>query len=106
MGQYISHDDLKILEDSSYYHFPYSKELELSAWFGYNAKNFDYYNGNRFFKISRKYYPDYTRGILWGYWHNPIISESESESYSDSDDSTVRYSDDSTVRYSEDERVF
>ena len=70
MGQYISRDDLRILEDSSYYYFPYNKDLELSAWFGYNAKNFDYYNGNRFFKISRRHYPEYTRGYVYGYWYN------------------------------------
>ena len=79
MGAYISSDDLKILEDSSYYHFPYNKELELSAWFGHNAKNFDYYNGNRFFKISRRHYPEYTAGKIWGYWYNPIEEEVEEE---------------------------
>lgn len=81
MGAYISKEDLNILEDSSYYHFPYSKELELSAWFGYNAKNFDYYNGNRFCKISRRHYPEYTPGKIWGYWYNPleIIEEEEEE---------------------------
>jgi len=81
MGQYISRDDLRILEDSSYYHFPYNKSLELSAWYGYNAKNFDYYNGNRFCKISRKHYPEYTRGYLFGYWYNPIetIEEDKEE---------------------------
>ena len=82
MGNYISKDDLRILEDSSYYHFPYVKELKLSAWYGYNAKNFDYYNGNRFCKISRRHYPEYTPGKIWGYWYAPIetIEEEEEES--------------------------
>ena len=82
MGNYISRDDLRILEDSSYYHFPYNNDLKLSAWFGYNAKNFDYYNGNRFCKISRRHYPEYTRGVVWGYWYNPIetIQEEEEDS--------------------------
>lgn len=79
MGQYISKEDLKILEDSSYYSFPYNSQLELSGWTGHNAKNFDYYNGNRFCKISRRHYSDYTRGYLWGYWYEGNISEEEEE---------------------------
>jgi len=70
MGAYISSEDLRILEDSSYYSFPYNSQLKLSAWSGHNAKNFDYYNGNRFCKISRRHYPEYTRGILFGYWYS------------------------------------
>lgn len=81
MGAYISSEDLRILEDSSYYSFPYNSQLKLSAWSGHNAKNFDYYNGNRFCKISRRHYPEYTRGIVWGYWYAPIetIEEEDSE---------------------------
>lgn len=88
MGQYISKDDLRILEDSSYYSFPYNSQLKLSAWSGHNSKNFDYYNGNRFCKISRRHYPEYTRGYIYGYWYapepipngyNPIEEEEEEE---------------------------
>ena len=80
----MSRDDSRILEDCSYYQFPCNNDLKLSPWFGYNAKNFDYYNGNRFFKISRKHYPEYTRGYLYGYWYSPIeIIEQEEEEEED-----------------------
>ena len=35
-----------------------------------NLKNKDYYTGDRYFKISRKYYPDYTRGYFYGYYQD------------------------------------
>lgn len=88
MGQYISKDDLRILEDSSYYSFPYNSQLKLSAWSGHNSKNFDYYNGNRFCKISRRHYPEYTRGYIYGYWYSPmeIIEEEDSENLTSTSD--------------------
>ncbi len=69
MGQYFTKEDLDLI-DSSYYHMPYSKDLQLSCWESYNAKNFEYYTGDRFFKISRKNYRDYTRGYCYGYYYN------------------------------------
>ena len=69
MGQYLSKDDLELI-DSSIYFMPYNKDLKLSCWESYNAKNFEYYSGDRFFKISRKNYRDYSRGIIWGYYYN------------------------------------
>ncbi len=35
------------------------------------GKNFEYYNGTRFFKVSRKHYRRYTRGYLYGYYEDP-----------------------------------
>ena len=69
MGNYFTKEELDLI-DSSYYYMPYSKELQLSCWSSYNAKNYDYYNGKRFFKVSRKYYSDYSRGIIFGYYYN------------------------------------
>jgi len=69
MGNYLSREDQELI-DSSIYHFPYSKDLKLSCWSTYNSKNFDYYNGKRFFKISRKNYRDYSRGYVFGYYYN------------------------------------
>ena len=70
MGIYLSRENEETILDSSVYHFPYNKELQLSCWETYNAKNWEYYNGNRFFKISRKNYRDYTRGLVYGYYYN------------------------------------
>jgi len=69
MGQNLSKEDLRILEETSYYHFPFSKELKSNYWDTYNAKNWEYYSGKRFFKVSRKNYRDYTRGYIWGYYY-------------------------------------
>ena len=69
MGNYLSREDLELI-DSSIYHCPYSKDLQLSCWECYNSKNFDYYNGKRFFKISRRYYSDYSKGFWYGYYYN------------------------------------
>ena len=78
MGQYLSKDDLELI-DSSIYHFPYNKDLQLSCWETYNAKNWSYYSGERFFKISRKNYRDYSRGYIYGYYYNGdgYVSEEE-----------------------------
>jgi len=68
MGAYNSREMI----ESSYYNFPYNNDLKLSAWEGHCAKNYGYYSGERFCKISRKYYPaSFTRGYIWGYWYNP-----------------------------------
>ena len=40
----------------------------FTAYDHIGGKNFEYYNGTRFFKISRKHYTQYTRGYLWGYY--------------------------------------
>jgi len=69
MGNYFTKEELYLI-DSSYYHMPRPKDLQLSRWSSYNAKNFDYYNGKRFFKISRKNYRDYQRGYVYGYYYN------------------------------------
>lgn len=88
MGQYISKEDFGILEDSSYYQFPYNKELGLSVWNGYKMnKNYDYYTGKRNFKVSRGLYTSYTRGWIYGYYYNPDDVYSFVDAYdADSDD--------------------
>jgi hypothetical protein len=71
MGQYLSKEDFGILEDSSYYQFPYNKELNLDVLNGYKmTKNYDYYSGKRNFKVSRGLYSSYTRGWIYGYYYN------------------------------------
>ena len=80
MGQYLTKEDIELIDSSSYF-FPYSKELKLSCWGSYNSKNFDYYNGKRFFKISRRHYRDYQRGYIYGYYYNGegYVSEDDDE---------------------------
>jgi hypothetical protein len=80
MGAYLSKEELELI-DSSYYNFPYNKDLKMSCWEKYNSKNFDYYNGKRFFKISRKHYSYYTRGLIYGYYYNGdgYVSDDEIE---------------------------
>lgn len=79
MGNYLTRQDEKILEDSSYYKFPYNPELRLSAWSGYNAKNYDYYSGKRFTKVSRSLYSSYSRGLIYGYYYFPYETEIQEE---------------------------
>jgi len=95
MGQYLGTQEFKELEDCSYYKFPYNKELKLSEWSGYNAKNYDYYNGKRMFKVSRSFYTDYNRGYLYGYYYNPYelagdIENEDNIDYDDDDDELER----------------
>ena len=33
-------------------------------------KNKEYYEGKRFFKVSRRHYREYTRGFIYGYYHD------------------------------------
>jgi hypothetical protein len=68
MGSWFSKEDL-ILEESSSQRLPYDRLLKMSEWDYVPAKNFDYYAGKRFTKISRRFYPEYTRGYLYGYWY-------------------------------------
>jgi len=32
--------------------------------------NYKYYTGERFFKISRRFYPQFTRGYIFGYYEH------------------------------------
>jgi len=93
MGQYLGIQDFKDLEASSYYSFPYNKELKLSDWEGYNAKNYDYYSGKRMFKVSRSLYTEYDRGYLYGYYYNPYELardiEDEDDMKDDDDDAEL-----------------
>tara|TARA_R100000951_G_C2545068_1_gene150612 strand:- start:93 stop:371 length:279 start_codon:yes stop_codon:yes gene_type:complete len=36
----------------------------------FEGKNKAYYEGKRFFKISRRHYREYTRGFIYGYYHD------------------------------------
>ena len=58
------------LEDAMPHQFEWNRRLKLSAWDYHNPKNFDYYTGERFFKISRRFYPQYTRGYIYGYYED------------------------------------
>ena len=82
MGNYFTKEELDLI-DSSVYHMPYSKDLQISCWEKYNAKNFDYYNGKRFFKISRKNYRDYQVGFVFGYYYNGenYVSDDDEDEY-------------------------
>jgi len=65
MGSYYSSD----LEMQDYDHtrqnYPY-------CWKRIGSKNFDYWNGKRYTKISRGFYPHlYSNGYLWGRVYNP-----------------------------------
>ncbi len=72
MGNYFSREEERILEECKYYQYPYVKDLKLSVWGGYYMdKNFDYYNGKRFTKVSRSLYPYYNRGLIYGYYYFP-----------------------------------
>ena len=67
MGAYPS----KLVEDFQP-HSNSSYEYNLHEWQYTKPKNWDYYNGKRFFKISRSLYPDqYERGVLYGYSYLP-----------------------------------
>ena len=51
-----------------------SIEHKISEWTVFPPKNSEYYDGTRFFKVPRHLYPQYTKGIFYGYnesidWH-------------------------------------
>ena len=86
MGQYLSREDFRKLEECKYYEFPYVKDLKLSAWDGYYMdKNYDYYTGARCTKVSRALYPSYTRGYLYGYYYTPDMPSIQEEDPYDAD---------------------
>jgi len=57
-----------------------SKEHRISAWEELEPKNSEYYDGTRFFRVSRNLYPSYTRGWIYGYnydndyWYDSLIT--------------------------------
>jgi len=67
MGQYISkHKEELIVED-------YEKRLQPFplCWRDIGTKNSEYYKGDRYFVISRQFYPHlYTKGYLYGRYYN------------------------------------
>lgn len=64
MGQYNSTLDL------DFYVHQWNTQEAPNAWKSTPPKNEDYYKGKRFFKISRKFYPQFTKGYLWGRYEN------------------------------------
>ena len=60
-----------------------SAEHRISAWEELPVKNAEYYDGTRFFKVSRNLYPSYTKGWLYGYkydndyWYETLITPME-----------------------------
>jgi len=42
----------------------------LTEWDNVGEKNFRYYTGQRFFRVSRRHYPQYTRGWIYGYYED------------------------------------
>ena len=49
-------------------HRNFSQEHDISAWERTPAKNADYYNGNRFFKVDESMYRCYQPGWVYGYY--------------------------------------
>ena len=68
MGETLSKTKL---EDFQSHEMDFNQKLKISAWDTHPPKNFDYYMGDRFTKISRRHYPEYIRGYLWGYYYDP-----------------------------------
>jgi len=64
MGQYNSTIDL------DFYGHQWNRLEAPNAWKHYPPKNEEYYKGKRFCKISRKFYPQFTPGWLWGRYEN------------------------------------
>jgi len=84
MGAYQSQD---ILEDFAAVRNE-SKEHKITEWDTNPPKNLNYYNGQRFFKVSRDLYPQYKKGWLYplfgysidpDYYKNILYSTDESE---------------------------
>lgn len=48
-----------------------SKQHKITEWDTNPPKNLNYYNGQRFFKVSRDLYPQYKRGWIFGYTIDP-----------------------------------
>lgn len=61
----------------------FSKEHRINEWYDQEPKNAEYYSGERFFKVSRNLYPDYTKGWLYGYnedtsyWHRVLTCDED-----------------------------
>jgi len=64
MGQYVSS---YVLEDFAI-NRNLSIEHDVKEWDVHEPKNVDYYDGKRFFKVSRSCYPNYVKGYLYGYY--------------------------------------
>lgn len=67
MGSWISRDE-PLLEDWNARNIGYSFTAGTSHWDKYEKpKNYEFYFGKeRFFKVSRRHYPQYTDGYIWG----------------------------------------
>lgn len=55
-------------------------EYPYGVWSYEKPKNFDYFFTNkRCFRISRKHYPEYTRGYFYGYYQDLDYWDKESD---------------------------
>jgi len=41
--------------------------MGITEWDAVKPKNYEYYSGERFVRIPRHLYPQYTKGYLYGY---------------------------------------
>ncbi len=48
----------------------YSEQHRINEWDECGVKNADYYLGKRFCKIPRHLYPQFQKGILFGYYED------------------------------------
>jgi hypothetical protein len=63
MGQYNSKYVLEDFKSNKNESFLYG----INYWNDFSPKNFDYYFNRPTTKISRKFYPEYERGLIYGY---------------------------------------
>jgi len=63
MGSEVS----KLETDTNGFNRNFSAEHKISAWIGLPPKNADYYNGQRFFKVSKDHYRCYQKGYIYGH---------------------------------------
>lgn len=57
-----------------------SKIHQITEWDNIGDKgNYKYYNGERFFRVSRRHYPQFKRGYLWGYYEKALPQPKEEE---------------------------
>jgi len=66
MGQYLSLSNFELERELFYDAHQWNRQEPPNIWTSYPPKNIDYYEGKRFTKISRGYYPQFTKGYLWG----------------------------------------
>jgi len=58
-----------------------SQEMGITEWDAVKPKNYEYYSGERFVRIPRHLYPQYTKGYLYGYTEDPNYWKALIEEY-------------------------